>query len=363
VSENKNKGTLLIRADANVTIGTGHVMRCLALAQAWQDADGRCVFAMAMSTPAVERRLQEEGIEIEHMDVIPGTAEDARQTGHLADKRNPAWIVADGYDFGADYQWIIKQSPYKLLFVDDNGHAERYCADLVLNQNSHADENLYARREFHTQLLLGPRYAMLRREFLVWRDWKREIRKTGNRILLAMGGSDAGNFTSRVIQALENVKESRLELVAVVGGSNPHLAEVDNVSARSRHSVRLIRDAADMPGLMAWADMAISAAGSICWEFCALALPALLIPVAHNQEAAAKSLHDMGAARLFSGAEQYRSKQFRPEELARAVWDLIVSQSARHSLCHRSRTLVDARGGGRVVAALSGEGVGTEEEA
>jgi UDP-2,4-diacetamido-2,4,6-trideoxy-beta-L-altropyranose hydrolase len=330
-------------------------MRCLALAQAWKDANGHCVFAMAMSTPAVERRLTEEGIEIEHLDVVPGTAEDAKQAGYLAGRTNAAWIVADSYRFGADYQSMIKQSSCKLLFVDDNGHVERYCADLVLNQNSHADESLYARRESWTQLLLGPRYAMLRRDFQVWRDWKREIRKTGNRILIAMGGSDAENFTSRVIQALENVQESRLELMAVVGGSNPHLAEIEDVSARSRHSIRLRRDATDMPGLMAWADMAISAAGSICWEFCALALPALLIPVAANQVAAAEDLHRMGAAKLFSGARQPCPEQFREEELAREAFDLMMSPSERQSLSHRSRTLVDGRGASRVVAALCGQ--------
>jgi UDP-2,4-diacetamido-2,4,6-trideoxy-beta-L-altropyranose hydrolase len=336
-------------------MGTGHVMRCLALAQAWQDAGGRCIFAMAMSTPAVQRRLQEEGIEIEDLDVAAGTSEDAKQTGNVAARNNAVWMVVDGYQFGADYQSAIQQSSCRLLFVDDNGHAGRYCADVVLNQNSHANESLYARREPHTRLLLGPHYAMLRREFCVWREWKRKIRKTADKILIAMGGSDPENFTGRVIEALENVQESRLELVAVVGGSNPHLAQIEDVAAHSRHGIRLTADAADMPGLMAWADMAISAAGSICWEFCALGLPALLLPVAPNQVAAAESLQRMGAAKLFSGGGQCRSEQFCPEDLAREAVDLITSASERQSLSHRSRTLVDGHGASRVVASLSGQ--------
>lgn len=351
------KGTLLIRADADVKMGTGHVMRCLALAQAWQDAGGHCIFAMAASTPAVERRLKEEGVEIERLAVTAGTAEDAKQTGYVASKQNAAWIVVDGYHFGADYQSAIKQSGGELLFVDDNGHAERYCADLVLNQNSHAVESLYAKRESNTRLLLGPRYAMLRREFLVWREWKREIREAGTRILVVAGGSDPENFTGRVIEALENVQEFRLEILTVVGGSNPHLAEIENVIARSRHSIRLAKDATNMPDLMAWADVAISAAGSICWEFCALALPALLIPVASNQDAAADSLQRLGAAKLFCAG-----KQFCPEELAREVVGLITSPSERQSLSQRAHTLVDARGASRVVAMLSNRPVAGREE-
>lgn len=351
------ESTLLIRADASVAMGTGHVMRCLALAQAWQDEGGKAVFAMAESTPAIVTRLQEEGMEVELVAASAGTAEDAHRTSHLAGKVNANWIVVDGYQFGSDYQLAIKQSLCKLLFVDDNGHADRYCADLVLNQNSHANERIYAKRESHTRLLLGPRYAMLRREFRHWQDWKREIRDSATRILIAMGGSDPDNFTRRVIEGLENVREVRLEIMAVVGGSNPHFAEIEDVIARSCHNVRFARDAADMPDLMARADIAVSAAGSICWEFCALALPAFLIPIASNQDSAADSLQRLGAAKLLPGG-----KRFRREELAREVVGLIRLPSERRSLSQRARGLVDARGACRVVAELSSQPIAERNE-
>jgi UDP-2,4-diacetamido-2,4,6-trideoxy-beta-L-altropyranose hydrolase len=343
-------GTLLIRADAGVAMGTGHVMRCLALAQAWQDAVGECVFAMAASTPAIERRLRDEGMEIEILAVAGGSPEDAHQTGVIAARKNAAWIVADGYHFGADYQRAIKQSGCHLLFVDDNGHADRYCADVVLNQNAHAEESLYALREPHTQLLLGPRYAMLRREFTEWREWKREIHEAANRILIVGGGSDPENITRQVVEALDAAQEAELELVVVAGGSNPYLTEIEEVVAHSRHNCRLVRDAADMPGLMAWADLAISAAGGICWEFCALGLPALLIPVAANQEVAAERLQRLGVARLLRGG-----RRFLPQELVQEVAALSASPSERKQLSERARTLVDVDGASRVVAALANQ--------
>jgi UDP-2,4-diacetamido-2,4,6-trideoxy-beta-L-altropyranose hydrolase len=337
-------------------------MRCLALAQAWQDRGGHPIFVMAETTSALESRLLREGMQLEHLSADPGTEEDAVRTVQIANEKRSDWIVVDGYHFGADYQAAIKESACKLLFVDDNGHSERYCADLILNQNVHASESLYAWRDRGTRLLLGPQYVMLRREFLIWRKWKREIRKTGNRILIAMGGSDPENFTRQVIQALEDVHFC-LEVVAVVGGSNPHLAEIEDAVARTRHSIRLARDATDMPSLMAWADMAISAAGSICWEFCALALPALLIPVAPNQVAAAESLQRLGAAKLFSGGRQFRTEGFCREDLARDAVDLMMLPAERQSLSHRSRTLVDAQGAGRVVAMLCSQTAARREEA
>jgi UDP-2,4-diacetamido-2,4,6-trideoxy-beta-L-altropyranose hydrolase len=357
------EGTLLIRADANVAMGTGHVMRCLALAQAWQDSGGRSIFVMGETTASLEQRLRDGGVEIKRIAATPGSAQDAQETINTANLIKPDWIVVDGYHFGADYQSTIEASDCKLLFVDDNGHAEHYSADLILNQNPHASESLYSHREPYTRLLLGPRYAMLRREFWEWRKWKREIRENGTRILIVMGGSDPENLTRRVIEALESVQRFPLELLAVVGGSNPHLAEIEAAVVGCRHSIRLVKDATNMAELMAWADFAISAAGSICWEFCALALPALLVPVAPNQVASAESLQCMGVAKLFSHGRQVRPEEFCREELAREAVNLISLPSERQSLSQRSHALVDAQGAHRVVAVLTGQPGAKKEEA
>ena len=341
------QATLLIRADANVAIGTGHVMRCIALAQAWQDAGGRAMFAMAETTPSIESRLLRERMYLERFCAEPGTEQDWERTNHIAEEGKADWIVVDGYRFDANYQLEVTNSTCKSLFVDDNGHAGTYTADLVLNQNSHASESLYISRGYSTRLLLGPRYAMLRREFWGWREWRREIRETANRILIVMGGSDPDNFTTRVILALEHVRQLSLEVVAVVGGSNPYLAEIKAATANSRHRISVTRDATDMPGLMAHADIAISAAGSICWEFCALGLPVLLIPVAPNQSAATTSLESLGAAKLVCGGTR-----FCAQELADKVIALLTSASERQSLSERAHALVDGQGSNRVVAIL-----------
>ena len=177
-------------------MGTGHVMRGLALAQAWQDSGGHSVFVMAENTPSLERRLQEEGIEVERLAVDAGTAADAEATGSIAGSRNADWIAVDGYQFGSAYQAAIKAAGFKLLFMDDNVHAAPYSADLVLNQNMYASRSPYAQREPSTQLLLGPRYAMLRREFRPWRNWQREIPPVGRKVLVTMGGSDPDNLTA-----------------------------------------------------------------------------------------------------------------------------------------------------------------------
>ena len=339
--------TLLIRADASVTIGTGHVMRCLALAQAWQDVGGRAVFAMAQSTPAVCERLEHESCKVVEIAAEAGLQQDCQQTVTKAREYNAQWVVVDGYQFPAEYQDALKAGGRKVVFVDDYGQAAHYSANLVLNQNACADEGLYKERKSETQLLLGTRHCMLRREFGAWREWKREISTTGRRLLVTMGGSDPDNVTLCVIQALQEIAEPGLEAVVVVGGSNPHVASIQKAAEDSRHDIRVRINAANMPELMARADLAISAAGSTCWEMCALGLPALLICVAQNQITAAKCLAEQGAAFVLqSGGEN------RPSAIAAAVNRLSADMLLRQQICTQARKLVDFDGAMRVVASM-----------
>src|SRR5438270_10410528 len=155
--------SLLIRADASVAIGAGHVMRCMALAQAWQGGGGRAVFAAAQIIPAVARKLQEEGFEVVAIGAEIGSKHDAVRTQELARERHAEWVVVDGYQFDSEYQARIKDAGFRLLFLDDVGRRGRYSADIILNQNIHAREEIYADREQHTRCLLGPGFALLRR--------------------------------------------------------------------------------------------------------------------------------------------------------------------------------------------------------
>jgi len=280
-------GSLLLRADASETIGTGHVMRCLALAQAWQDTGGRVVFLMATEAPAVEARLQSEGMEVIHLPVQPGSRDDAIQTADLARRVGADWVVVDGYHFGADYQRTIRGLGLHLLFIDDHGHADHYSADLVLNQNIHAHEGIYKNREPYTRLLLGTRYVLLRREFLKWRGWKREIPEVARKVLVTMGGSDPDNVTLKVIQALQQVDVDGLETIVVVGGGNPHYEELQSSVQESRFPVLLESNVTNMPELMAWADVAVSAGGSTSWELAFMGVPALVLILANNQRSIA----------------------------------------------------------------------------
>ena len=337
-------GTILIRADATVEIGTGHVMRCLALAQAWQDAGGDAVFAMAESTATIRERLAAEKIAVHEIGSPAGSALDAACTAELARSCGADWVVLDGYRLDAAYQSRIKQSGAKLLWIDDNGHASHYFADVVVNQNVHAREHVYRNREPYGRLLLGPQYAMLRREFSAWRGWKREVKERGTRVLITMGGSDPGNATVAAVDALRLMDLENLDVVVAIGGSNPHAESIKRAAEEFPGAIRVLRNPANMPELMAWADIAISAAGATCWEMCMLGLPAVLIDVAENQRQIAEQLSRLGIA-VHAGSADVVSTAGLAAEISR----LLGSSECRAAMSSKGNKLVDGEGAQRVV--------------
>ena len=339
-------GTLIIRADASVAMGTGHVMRCLALAQAWQDEGGQCIFAMAETTPAVQDRVRAEKFDLAILPVSPATPQDAARLADLAATGHASWVVVDGYRFDVEYQRTLKAAGLKLLLIDDTGHAGSYVADLVLDQNAHASEDFYQRRAPHTRLLLGPRYAMLRREFKSWRGWEREIAPHGRKLLVTMGGSDPQNLTLRVIQLLKSIKLKGIEAAVVAGGSNPHIESLEQATADSK-TVQLHKNTVNMADLMAWADAAVSAAGTICWEMCLLGLPAILVDLAENQRPIAQGLAQRGIA-IHLGSETDTS----PEQIAFKLEWLLLTPDLRRSMSRNGRSLLDGRGAERVISVM-----------
>ena len=340
---------LVIRVDANVAIGTGHVMRCLALAQAWQDGGGKAVFAMGQTSSPLCERLRAEGMEVVVLENAPGSCADARSVARLTEERRAEWVVVDGYHFDADYQRELKAAGLRVLFMDDNGHASHYAADLILNQNAYADESFYPSREAYTRLLLGSRYVLLRREFQAWRNWKRVLPPVARKLLVCMGGSDSGNVTATVIPSLRSIPVENLEVVIVAGGSNPHLKSLEAAVGPSGGGFRLVNDVVDMPERMAWADVMLAAAGTIAWEICAMALPALLLVTAANQARAAQHLVALGAA-LTCDSDVEKITTAVPSILL----SVINSQTSRQNLSSKARRLVDLEGSARVASILRG---------
>ena len=341
--------TLFIRTDASAEIGTGHLMRTIALGQAWQDGGGHVVFLCSEITTALQQRLTQEGFGHHAIQACPGTEEDLAATRellrHLAD--NGEWVVIDGYHFSGEFQRGLKTAGFRVLAMDDYGHADFYHADLVLNQNISAHEDLYRNRSPETRLLLGCEFLLLRREFLKYRGWSRALPDVARKILVSLGGADLQNVTRRVIGAISALQA---HVKVVVGGSNPHLANLSEFVEESGPAgarIELVVDPVDMPGLMAWADLAVAAGGSTSYEMACMGLPCISIIVAENQVPVALGLTSRGAS-LCVGWDKDNST----DNYTEAVTSLMHDRHRLSDMSRSARSLVDFEGASRVLSEI-----------
>lgn len=255
--------------------------------------------------------------------------------------------MLDGYGFGCREQSALDEAGISTLIVDDYGHATEYPARWILNQNAFATGAAYARRGKDSILLLGSSYALIREEFLQWLAWKRDIPPKAARVLITIGGSDPDNLSLRIVEALGSAQIPNLEIILVVGSSNPHLPALHAAVERSALSIKIEQNVSEMPVLMAWADVAISGAGGTSYELCYMGLPALLFIISENQRQVAAELSGFDAAIHAGWAGDFDGNKF-VEELS----TLIQSQETRQAISDRARSLVDGLGADRVRAAL-----------
>ena len=337
-----NLGTLLIRADASLAIGTGHVMRCVALAQAWQDAGGTVCFAAAEMPDALSSRLISEGVSLNRIHASPGGPEDANVTCAQARQLGADWVVIDGDRFGSDFLETVRAAGFCVLLIDDFAAREYFPVDLIVNPNLDDDEGPYRKRGATARLLMGPSYVLLRREFRE-RLTKREIRQAGNRVLVTLGGSDPENLTSKIVDALAYC--SGLEVTVVVGAAYDKANELQELKT---NNVRVLFNPPNMAQVMRDSDQAIIAAGGTLWELLFMGCAVLSYSRNLVQTRVAEALSQRG---VLVGMGETRN--FDKGALTLSVKEMVDSHLRREYMTNLAQTLVDGGGTKRVVAAAA----------
>jgi UDP-2,4-diacetamido-2,4,6-trideoxy-beta-L-altropyranose hydrolase len=334
---------LLIRADASTSIGTGHVLRCLALAQAAIDAGDEVRFLCCEIPDSLAERVRREGIEIITSFAERGNAKDLDALLLVAQ----GWanvVVLDGYAFDQAFQGSVMGAGFRTMVLDDDRPGPDYAADILLNQNHHAKSEAYEGAQLG-KMLLGPKFALLRREF---RDQPaREASYKTRHVLVTLGGSDPDNVAKKVIESLQFIGLKGIQARVLVGSSNPHEASLREAVETSGVQVELLSGVDDMRAQYEWADLAVSAGGSTAWELAFMGVPSVVIILVDNQESIAKSVWRAGIGRLVGWHQQVT-----PEQIAKEVRELLVSTSERDKMGRWGQELVDGQGAMRVLSVL-----------
>ncbi|MCU0594988.1 MAG: UDP-2,4-diacetamido-2,4,6-trideoxy-beta-L-altropyranose hydrolase [Desulfobacterota bacterium] len=358
--ENRKKslGLMLIRADASATLGSGHVMRCLALAQAWRRGGGTIAFVSACESAAVREQILARGFPLHDWANAQGKENDpAFLRATLEPQRSESavrpWVCLDGYHFDASHQRAFKEKGFGVLVIDDMGDRACTLPDILLNQNLHAETLSYSCGP-GTTLLLGSRYALIREEFREWKDWERPMPEKADKVLVTVGGGDSPEVLEKIVAAISRVHLLDLEVVVIAGSAAERLEAQVNSGERKKNRFRFLAGTSAMPQLMAWADVAVSAAGSTCWELCYMGLPSLVGILADNQEGIAQGLGDKGVALNLGWFHEVDE-----EEIARSLVSVLTDEGRRKEMGRKGKDLIDGSGARRVcdqIAAKDGKG-------
>jgi UDP-2,4-diacetamido-2,4,6-trideoxy-beta-L-altropyranose hydrolase len=357
---NKN---LIIRTDASIQIGTGHVMRCLTLADELCGRGAEVVFVCREFAGNLCGYIEEKGHIVHRLPVSNEQEQniesglkhaawlgadwqtDARQVEEIIKNldTHPDWLVMDHY--ALDERWERYLRPYvkKIMVIDDLADRPHDC-DLLLDQNFY--ENLESRYDKlvppRCKKLLGPKYALLRPEFSEARKNLRKRDGYVKRIMIFFGGSDPSNETTKALEAIRMLNRPDIAVDVVLGAFNPHRKVIEQIASDLPDCTCHFK-VEDMSVLMAKADLAVGAGGTTVWERCVLGLPSLVTTVAENQEKTVSDMAESGYL-LFLG----RSEAVSINSLYHALEIALQSPWLLISFARKTQSLADGKGAKRI---------------
>lgn len=309
---------IVFRTDASLQMGSGHVMRCLTLADALKANGASCCFICREHPGHLLDLIRQRGHEAIG---LPGTTpsgptaraeadetklahaawlgtdwgNDAAQTLTALQDELTEWLVIDHYALDACWERVLRPACRKLMVIDDLADRAHDC-DLLLDQNWFGDDTPTRYRNLvppHCKCHLGPEYALLKPEYAQLRESMLLRDGTVRRVLVFLGGSDPTNQTRKVLEALMQPSFAHLQVDVVIGQNHP---DVEGIAAQAaaRSGTTLHQSLPTLAHLMARADLMISAGGSTTWERMCLGLPAIVISVAANQTSTNVALMNAG---------------------------------------------------------------------
>jgi UDP-2,4-diacetamido-2,4,6-trideoxy-beta-L-altropyranose hydrolase len=333
---------IAFRTDASLQIGTGHVIRCLTLADALRESGAQSTFICRPHAGHLLDLIQQRGhsaIALPPADdaftppAYPshakwlGTnwASDAEQTKQALGDQVVDWLVVDHYALDRRWQKALRSHTRRIMAIDDLADRPHDC-DLLLDQNLGRQAKDYCGLLNHdTHTLIGPAYALLRPEFAKWREYslQRRVNPQLKNLLITMGGVDQANVTGSVLEALTSCElPADLRIIVVMGPSAPWQAQVQAQAAAMTGSTHVLVGVNNMAQLMAESDLCIGAAGSSALERCALGLPTIVLILAANQYNSAMALQASGVAWLAVDTHQLTnqiSKLFSMDKQAKVL--------------------------------------------
>ncbi|MDF2065815.1 UDP-2,4-diacetamido-2,4,6-trideoxy-beta-L-altropyranose hydrolase [Bacillus sp. Cr_A10] len=311
---------VIIRTDASIQIGSGHVMRCLTLAKQLKKNDIKVTFITRDLYGNLNEFIRSQGFEVFELSSIERITHWEWSTDHWLEdvnetisvikvmKQSIDMIIVDHYSIDIKWEQQIRSFTKKIMVIDDLANRKHDC-DLLLDQNFYLDlDNRYDELvPSNCKLLLGPKYVLLREEFLYWISKMPPRNSKVKNILVFFGGTDPTNETEKTLHAIKMLAHTyTFNTDVVVGTTNPQKILIEKLCSEIPRT-NFYCQVNNMAELMTKADLAIGAGGGATWERCILKLPTLTIIVADNQEQVSMDVAKMGASILLGKSSFVKS--------------------------------------------------------
>ena len=309
---------ILIRTDSSQKIGSGHVMRCLTLAEELRESGATVEFIVRDHQGNINQQIKNRDFKvnllqrttIKSQQDLTGYVKwlgvkqdiDADEAIQIAKDKEIEWLIIDHY--ALDRNWETKLRPYtkKIMVIDDLANRQHDC-DLLLDQNYINNKLRYNDLLLpYTIKLLGPKYALLRKEFIGNKN-NRKQSYTIKRVFVFFGGTDPNNLTRLALKVLTQPKLKYLLSDVVIGSSNPHQSELKK-EVEKYSNIKLHIQIDNIAELMSKTDLALGAGGATTWERIALGLPSIVVTIADNQVAFTKDLDKDGYINWIGSSDQ-----------------------------------------------------------
>lgn len=354
----------LFRTDADVTIGTGHLMRCLALAEALRERGSECTFLCRgaglgkLADQIIsaghdllllpESSAPEDVDDLLHATWLPGgqSRDAAACLAAIAGRAQADWLVIDHYALDQRWETTMREATSRIMVIDDLADRSHDC-DLLLDQSliDGMQERYNGLVPGRCVRLLGPRHALLREEFVRQANCLEQVAVEVPRLLVMFGGADSQNLTLRAVAQLLAIAWAG-DVDVVVG---PLYDQLDQLKAAVSRLAKghLHAPSNNVAALMRSAGLALGSPGVSSWERCACALPSIAIAQADNQEGIGRALGEQGA-HFYLG----RAESLTDDALNAALSTWLSNAAARKAMSRAAAAVCDGDGLRRVVAKL-----------
>jgi UDP-2,4-diacetamido-2,4,6-trideoxy-beta-L-altropyranose hydrolase len=343
-----------IRVDASTEIGSGHVMRCLTLANTLTKQGFKVVFICKIISGYSYSAIEEQGFQIISIKglITSDFYSDAKSTIDAIDSLPYPidWLIIDHYQIDREWESAVRHSVGRILVVDDLANRLHDC-DILLDQNPYCDLTSRYKTLVPSSCLqlLGLDYLMLRSEFISKSNCFIKESEIATNILITMGGTDEKNITSLVLNALSKANiQVPLSIRVAVGSGCPHFDIIKKVSNTVKtHQILIERQISNISEWMEWSDLAICGGGFTSYELAFMGVPTFVITTSPTQLEAATTLNRL-KINQFIGEFKTLSMDDLVENLIYAIFN---SQN-RMELSLNAKKKIDGQGVDRVVNQL-----------